>query len=95
LGKETVAEGRYIHEEHIRGKAVGGSLSTRDYVIVPMLHQKLVEGLSHQMVAEVDPDMHALLPFRNGRCALKGYRSKYARVKNRREGVRVIGGPLP
>jgi hypothetical protein len=27
LGKETVAEGRYIHEEHVRGKPVGGDLS--------------------------------------------------------------------
>ncbi len=61
-GEEVMVEGSTIHKEHVRGKPIGAL--TRDHVIVPILHQKLVDGLCHQMVTEVDPDMHHLVPFR-------------------------------
>jgi hypothetical protein len=41
-------------------------------VIVPILHQKLVDCLRHQMVTEVNRYMHVLIPFRTGRCVSKG-----------------------
>ena len=47
---------------HVWGKPIGAL--THDHVLVPILHQKLVEGLCHQMVTEVDPDIHPLVPFR-------------------------------
>jgi hypothetical protein len=63
LSKEILPEASDIHEEHVRGKPVGRRALTRGHVIVSILHQKLVDGLCHEMVTEVDPDIHPLFPF--------------------------------
>jgi len=47
LSEEILREGCDIHEEHVRDKPVGRRALTRDHVIVPILHQKLVDGLRH------------------------------------------------
>jgi hypothetical protein len=61
--KEILREGRDIDKEHVRDNPVGRRAPARDHVIVPDLHQKLADGLRHQVVTEVNPDIHPLLPF--------------------------------
>src|SRR5208283_1770723 len=50
LSKEFLRESRNIDKEHVRDKPVGRWALTRNHVIVPILHQKLVDGFRHQMV---------------------------------------------
>ena len=60
--EKRMPDRRDVHKDYLGSKAVRRRPSAHGHIIIPIRHEKLVDGFRHQLATKIDQNSHRTFP---------------------------------